>query len=214
MTYPTPDKNMTKGTQEDYQKIRPSGQPAQYTINQAIRDKEGTGQLNPDWVEWLMNWPCGWTSLEGLKHEHFEYWKKASATQIQGTGEMRTMWFHQDPAETSYRSQCTEQQKEQYKNIVFTVSREITCSGKMAESFKGKGMFILRKNIHLQTEQRNVLQSELCKSLGMAESETVPRVATGIMNRVDRLKAIGNGQVPGVAAIAFLILYNRIRRNK
>jgi len=25
------------------------------------------GQLNPDWVEWLMNWPIGWTSLEPMK---------------------------------------------------------------------------------------------------------------------------------------------------
>ena len=32
------------------------------------------------------------------------------------------------------------------------------------------------------------------------------RVADRVANRVDRLKAIGNGQVPSVAAIAFLIL--------
>ena len=32
------------------------------------------------------------------------------------------------------------------------------------------------------------------------------RVAHGVANRVDRLKAIGNGQVSGVAAIAFIIL--------
>lgn len=25
------------------------------------------GQLNPAWVEWLMGWPVGWTSLEPLK---------------------------------------------------------------------------------------------------------------------------------------------------
>jgi hypothetical protein len=24
------------------------------------------GQLNPDWVEWLMGWPIGWTSLEPM----------------------------------------------------------------------------------------------------------------------------------------------------
>ena len=37
--WPTPDANCgARGTQEDYTKIRPSGQPAQYTINQAVRD--------------------------------------------------------------------------------------------------------------------------------------------------------------------------------
>lgn len=35
---------------------------------------------------------------------------------------------------------------------------------------------------------------------------TVGRVAHGVAHRVDRLKAIGNGQVPAVAAIAFTIL--------
>ena len=34
----------------------------------------------------------------------------------------------------------------------------------------------------------------------------IPRVATGIASRVDRLKAIGNGQVPQVAAMAWEIL--------
>ena len=36
------------------------------------------------------------------------------------------------------------------------------------------------------------------------------RVVDGVANRVDMLKAIGNGQVPLVAAKAFEILYNRI----
>jgi DNA (cytosine-5)-methyltransferase 1 len=42
-----------------------------------------------------------------------------------------------------------------------------------------------------------------------AEGPTEPivgRVANGVANRVDRLKAIGNGQVPQCAAMAFSIL--------
>ena len=27
------------------------------------------GALNPDWVEWLMSWPVGWTSLEDLESD-------------------------------------------------------------------------------------------------------------------------------------------------
>ena len=38
----------------------------------------------------------------------------------------------------------------------------------------------------------------------------VGRVVDGVANRVDRLKAIGNGQVPAVAATAFRILADRI----
>ena len=34
------------------------------------------GQLNPDWVEWLMGWPKGWTSLAPMRREVFEEWEK------------------------------------------------------------------------------------------------------------------------------------------
>jgi len=32
------------------------------------------GQLNPDWVEWLMGWPIGWTALEPLATDKFQQW--------------------------------------------------------------------------------------------------------------------------------------------
>ena len=31
------------------------------------RDPDVKGRLNPDWVEWLMNWPIGWTLLDPLE---------------------------------------------------------------------------------------------------------------------------------------------------
>lgn len=39
------------------------------------------------------------------------------------------------------------------------------------------------------------------------------RVAHGMAHRVDRLRAIGNGQVPQTAALAFRILWDRLHRN-
>jgi hypothetical protein len=33
-----------------------------------------TGQLNPDWVEALMGWPQGWTSLEPLDADVWQHW--------------------------------------------------------------------------------------------------------------------------------------------
>ena len=76
------------------------------------------GQLNPDWVEWLMGWPVGWTRLEPL-----------------------------------------------------TVIRPHDWS---------------------------------------IEPPDVPRVATGILVRVDRLKSLGNGQVPQCAAEAWRQLHKRL----
>ena len=34
------------------------------------------GQLNPDWVEWLMGWPIGWTDLEPLETGRFREWRR------------------------------------------------------------------------------------------------------------------------------------------
>jgi hypothetical protein len=33
-----------------------------------------SAQLNPNWVEWLMGWPIGWTDLEPLGTDKFQQW--------------------------------------------------------------------------------------------------------------------------------------------
>lgn len=49
------------------------------------------GQLNPDWTEWLMDWPIGWTSLEPLLEEDYRTWEEMT---------MDGIWWDEDPAET------------------------------------------------------------------------------------------------------------------
>ncbi|RLG44749.1 MAG: hypothetical protein DRN81_03760 [Thermoproteota archaeon] len=34
--------------------------------------------LNPDWVEWLMGWPTGWSSTELMSKETFGKWLDAA----------------------------------------------------------------------------------------------------------------------------------------
>jgi hypothetical protein len=82
----------------------------------ARKESGQPGQLNPDWVEWLMGWPIGWTKTE--------------------------------PIELDWRDW----------------------------------------------------------SIDPADNNEIPRVSQSIQNRVHRLKAIGNGQVPLVAATAWKIL--------
>ena len=103
--WPAPDANMGEhGTQPEWTPKRKSGHQAQYTINQAVRDREvfptpvarmwkdngksqselnrnsetlatiAGGRLNPDWVEWLMGWPIGWTDLKPLETDKFQQW--------------------------------------------------------------------------------------------------------------------------------------------
>jgi hypothetical protein len=76
--WPTPDANCgQRGTQPNWIPKRKSGHPAQYTINQAVRDKERVGgKLNPMWVEWLMGWPLGWTDLKPLEMDKYQVWQQ------------------------------------------------------------------------------------------------------------------------------------------
>ena len=34
------------------------------------------GLLNPEWVEWLMGWPIGWTALQPLEMDKFREWQQ------------------------------------------------------------------------------------------------------------------------------------------
>ena len=34
------------------------------------------GALNPNWVEWLMGWPIGWTDLKPLEMDKFHLWQQ------------------------------------------------------------------------------------------------------------------------------------------
>ncbi len=54
------------------------------------------GELNPDWVEWIMNWPIGWTSLvphESCDHLH---WQELTAAQAESG---RNTWWANDPSD-------------------------------------------------------------------------------------------------------------------
>jgi len=51
------------------------------------------GQLNPDWVEWLMGWPIGWTSLGPLNPQIFHAWQKAFSIGSDGSKELETDRF-------------------------------------------------------------------------------------------------------------------------
>jgi hypothetical protein len=40
-----------------------------------LNDKIG-GKLNPQWVEWLMGWPIGWTDCEPLEMDKWQQWRQ------------------------------------------------------------------------------------------------------------------------------------------
>ena len=63
--YPTP-------TRQDHKRRGPNSK------QQGLSNVEpaSKGQLNPDWVEWLMGWPIGWTDLKPLETDRFQQWQQ------------------------------------------------------------------------------------------------------------------------------------------
>ena len=61
--FPTPT---TRDWKDTTSKVPPSRQdPSKQTLGQRMAYlREVNGQLNPDWVEWLMGFPIGWTALD------------------------------------------------------------------------------------------------------------------------------------------------------
>lgn len=164
------------------------------------------GSLNPDWVEWLMNWPITWSNLNAINPKEFQRWKEASAAAIQESSELRTMWWDRDPAQASSRQQPDEQPEQERGCTLQQVSRVSTRQPEMEGSYEGSGLPLLRNGIHLQAGQRENVQQGMREQTCVDETQIVPRVASGVTARVDRLKAIGNGQVPIVAATAWRVL--------
>lgn len=133
------------------------------------------GQLNPDWVEWLMGWPVGWSSLEPLTELVWLSWKIDPA----------------DMEESDYWP--TAHTKDGTIGAVEDGSKIVETGGLPRRLSGGKDGYAL-------TLPRAV---NYRKHLAVGP---LPRVATGIKDRVNRLKALGNGQVSLCAATAFRIL--------
>jgi hypothetical protein len=155
-----------------------------------------------------MNWPIGWTSLEPLRKDYFYDWQQrtqASAKNLSGRS-MRIMWWDNDPSETPYRPQSYEQRAEQYTDSLPELPQGGTHGQwHMGErSSIGGGVRNMRDGISTEAEPTvNTLREP---RLLEKEGETISRVALGVKERVNRLKAIGNGQVSSVAAQAWHLL--------
>lgn len=106
-----------------------------------------TGQLNPDWVCWLMGWPIGWESLEPLT-------------------ELRWLDWSVDPA-------------------------DVECE---YDSVDDSDYTFPRTNKRLPA------------GASRPTKPMIGRVTRKVAHRRDRLKALGNGQVPAVVATAWELL--------
>ena len=73
--------------------VRDGGGHGGVALAQAATEEENgedapRGQLNPDWVEWLMGWPLGWTSTDPMWEVGFWEWEVKMN---------RLLWWLQEP---------------------------------------------------------------------------------------------------------------------
>ncbi len=150
-----------------------------------------TGQLNPDWVEWLMGWPVGWSSLDPIKDIIWLSWDVDPA-------DMEVSQIFPTPRNRMTGGVHPNRSIDKFNNLESVISRSQwptpshggSHSGGYISEWGGSGNKMRGKDLE-------------------AGIGPIPRVATRIKDRVARLKAIGNGQVPQVAATAWETLTNR-----
>ena len=66
--WPTPVTNKLAGGSGPYKKIKEMYERGEVTEEEFRSMTAGNGgRLNPQWVEWLMGFPQGWTDLEDLE---------------------------------------------------------------------------------------------------------------------------------------------------
>jgi hypothetical protein len=201
--------------------------------------KSDGGQLNPDWVEMLMGWPRKWTALEPMNRNEYIAWLMGFShdEKRRDAEALRMLRKGNDPQEV--REPMGGLGGVQQAPVLLTELREHTdgpdetrlfVEGAEAPEGSVRGVRVQAPQAGAphrpeQPEQRPVEHSDPLQALprllahygekawqdGSWENAE-PRVAIGIARRVDRLKAIGNGQVPQVAALAWNTLYERIAR--
>jgi hypothetical protein len=76
--WPTPAATDFKGspTLERVRERQAESQRGVRLPEQLARDGD-VGPMNPDWEEWLMGWPIGWTALKPLETDRFHEWQQA-----------------------------------------------------------------------------------------------------------------------------------------
>ncbi|MCT5287604.1 hypothetical protein LZL11_24225 [Pseudomonas aeruginosa] len=160
-----------------------------------------------------MNWPMGWTSLEAITHEHFKHWQESGAAYLRGD-RMPEVWFDQDPSEAPQGSEPFEQCSREYRDSLSYLPQERALERRDVGSRISRSSNLRDMQITISAKKESPERSCALRGSEMLErdwkargiKEMVSRTATGMTDRIDRIKALGNGQVPRVAATAFTYL--------
>ena len=197
-----------------------------------LNDQVG-GQLNPTWVEKLMGWPKNWTSLHPMIDSDYVSWIMGfcehEKIRTNHTLQMlRRTPYAQNFQRTTGRSFGIQeaqvllselrQHPEGFDEAWIQLASEEAPEAEV-RSVRPSASFASAPSGSADNKQPPREHSDAMQKLprllahdgkeAWADSRwenAIPRTAVAVPARVDRLKAIGNGQVPSVAALAWRIL--------
>ena len=191
------------------------------------------GQLNPDWVELLMGWPKNWTCLNPISMIEFDKWLMGFQNEKEKNGAQKMPTLRQGNEQEEVRQAIRGLQDMDEEKILQPIlcespqsinEKRVLLESKEASERKLRGL--PKQDTPScspqgwgHDEQRTGEHSDALHPLPQVSPRYgreawldgswelgVARVATGIKERVNKLKAIGNGQVPLVAATAWRVL--------
>jgi len=174
-------------------------------------DQTQPKHLNPPWVEWLMGWPLFWTALDINVKPYYDSWHEAqqrtqaSPEKIQ-SGIMRNVWWNIDPSTPSQGRQPYQQREIECDGSMPVMPCENTLPNRELGIWKCEAVGMQDLQGDIQTEADAEIEAMWQAGMPKGKRETISKVAVGVKNRNDRLKAIGNGQVSSVAKLAWSIL--------
>ena len=162
-----------------------------------------------------MGWPLFWTSLDTEVKCHYDSWHEAqqrtqtSPKDFQG-GIVRNVWWDIDPSTTSQGRQSNQQRYNQCDDSLPVVPCENSLLDRELGAGECKTSNLQDLRGHIQAEADTQVEAVWQAGLPKGKREEIGRIAVGVKNRVDRLRCLGNGQVPAVAALAWRTLSNLI----
>ena len=197
-----------------------------------------SGQLNPTWVEKLMGWPDEWTCLNPISHVKICFWlmgfcdgEENRTTEVLRV--LRRGYAAQEVREAIGRFVGISEAAILLAKLCEHAHRFdearlfMACAKALEEAMRGVRLCESitsaphrpKQDLQQTREYPDTMQalSRLLAHYGKTAwkdgswEDAVPRVANGVAARVDRLKAIGNGQVPLCAATAFKLLKERLK---
>jgi len=166
------------------------------------------GRPTPEIHEWLMGWPLGYTSTEPMKKGYFYDREQRAQGRAAGicSDEMRSVWWDNDPSTTPYQPRSTRQQAGEHQDSLPGMSQKYAHERRNVGEGGNSGVKMRNMRGGISAKEAEEICAMRENRMFAREGEIVSRLAVGVKNKVDRLRCIGNGQVPLVAATAWKIL--------